>query len=110
MTSAASRVVVVDVEALRALVREEIARGLREHMPANDGGSEYLSSVEVGRLLGVHPRTIAKMVSRDGLPAHRFGAKLLRFKRSEVVAWLEAQAERPGAHEARHRERLRVVK
>lgn len=107
--TAASKVVVVDVEVLRSIVREELVRAMQARTPANEA-PEYLTSADVAELLGVHARTIAKMVARDGLPAHRFGSKLLRFKRSEVVAWLEAQAERPGAHEARHRARLRVVK
>lgn len=104
-----ARVVVVDVDVLRELVRDEVTRALREHAPANDASVEYLTADGVGKLLDVHPRTVAKMVARDGLPAHRFGSKLLRFRRCEILAWLEDQAERPGAHESRHRARLRAV-
>jgi excisionase family DNA binding protein len=60
-------------------------------------GREVLTAESVAEMLEVHVRTVAKLVVRDGLPAHRLGREY-RFNRAEVLAWLEERSTRHGAH------------
>jgi putative molybdopterin biosynthesis protein len=62
--------------------------------------SSLLKSVDVARLLQVHPKHIYRLLAR-GLPAHRVGSEW-RFSREEVLAWSgvpESRAETPAARE-----------
>jgi excisionase family DNA binding protein len=84
-------------------VRAELANA--NHQPT----SEYLTAEQVGEMLGVHSRSVAKYVQREGLPAVRAGAHY-RFRREAVIAWLEERSVKSGAHVTRHVERLRKLK
>lgn len=48
----------------------------------------YVNRTELAAHLSCHPRTVSRMV-REGLPAHTFGRRMLRFRLGEVEAWLE---------------------
>jgi excisionase family DNA binding protein len=89
-------------EVVRAVVREELAN---QRDPAHD----VLTAEQAAQMLAVHVKTVAKLVVRDGLPAHRLGREY-RFHRHEVLAWLEERATRPGAHTSRHGETLRRIR
>ncbi len=97
-------VVVIEAEELRAMIRAEVRAALAERRAGDP--DPWLDANAVAELLGVHPRTVAKLSSREGLPAHRIGAKLLRYRRAEVFAWLEERSRKAGAHADRHRARL----
>ncbi|MCA9651811.1 MAG: helix-turn-helix transcriptional regulator, partial [Myxococcales bacterium] len=51
---------------------------------------ELLTSTEVARLLRVHPKHLYRLL-RQGLPGHRRGRGHWRFRRSEVLAWMDAR-------------------
>ena len=51
-------------------------------------GERWLSVDDVAAYLGVRRGTVYKWVERLGLPARKVG-RLLKFKRSEVDAWVE---------------------
>ena len=51
----------------------------------------YLSRSEVAALWGVNPRTVERLEYDGELTAYRLG-RSVRYKRSEVDAWAEAQA------------------
>lgn len=51
---------------------------------------ELLTSTEVARLLRVHPKHLYRLL-RQGLPGHRVGRGNWKFKREEVLAWLDAR-------------------
>jgi excisionase family DNA binding protein len=72
-------------EQLRALVVDAVREALatRGAEPA-----EWLDAKSAAVLLGVHPRTVAKMAKGGELPSSRVG-RLLRFRRADVVALLE---------------------
>jgi excisionase family DNA binding protein len=55
---------------------------------------EVLTTEQVAKRLGLHPKTVARLVRTEGLPAHRLGGEgrgEYRFKASEVDAWFEAR-------------------
>ena len=50
---------------------------------------ELLNRIEVAALLRVSPRTIDTMVASDAIPSFKVGGSR-RFRRDEVLAWLDA--------------------
>jgi excisionase family DNA binding protein len=81
-----STIVVVSPADLERIVRAAVRAELDG--ARNQPASEWLDAVGVGALLGVHPRSVQKMVKHQGLPAHRLGPKLLRYRRDEVDRWV----------------------
>jgi len=51
---------------------------------------DLLTSVEVARLLRIHPKHLYRLI-RKGLPGLRVGQGNWRFRRQEVIAWFEAR-------------------
>jgi excisionase family DNA binding protein len=82
--------VVISVEQLRALVREELADALAKGGP-QDELHDILDREQAAKLIGVTTRTIPRLVERDGLPTLRRVGKLWRFRRTDVMAWLAAK-------------------
>ena len=68
-------------------------------MPATDQPTEPAHLLEVAvvaRLLGVSPRHVWRMADADDFPRPlAIGAKLKRWPRSVVLAWIEAQSPAP---------------
>lgn len=60
--------------------------------------SRWLSVEDVSVYLGVKSGTVYKWVERNGLPAKKIG-RLLKFRRMDVDAWVEAQSDRRGSGE-----------
>lgn len=52
---------------------------------------EVMTVQEVADLLRVDVKTVRDMFHRRELPGRRVGAKIIRFSRSAVLAWLEGQ-------------------
>lgn len=94
----APRLVLVDRGELAAIVREAVRAELAA---APAAASEYLDATTLAEMLGVARSTVPQLVKREGLPAVRLG-RAYRFRRAEVVAWLEARASRSGTHVTRH--------
>ncbi len=101
-----SSVLVMSPEEARELVRSVIREELQKQPQA---APEVLTAERVGEMLGVHPKTVAKLVTRDRLPARRLGREY-RFKRDEVVSWLEQRAINPGAHTSAHAAKLQTLR
>lgn len=53
--------------------------------PINDN---YIGIEEAADYLGVKVPTIRTWIKSKGMPFHRIGGKLLKFKRSEIDAWV----------------------
>ena len=70
-------------------------------MESNIVGDIYNTTAEIAALLRVTPKTVAKLVKSDGLPASRVGRQL-RFVRRDVAAWVSERGLQPGSHTARH--------
>jgi len=49
-----------------------------------------LDRKEVAALLGCHPETIKRAEQAGKLPAHRFGHRMIRYRREDIDRWLEA--------------------
>lgn len=81
------------VEELEQLVERVVRRELeaRGSAPAANDAPEWLDARQAAQILGVHQRTVRRLVAR-GLP-HLLVGKVYRFKREDVVAWLEAGGE-----------------
>lgn len=69
-------------------VDEAISRGTPPALP------RYLTTREVGDMVGVRPDTVQKWHRRLGLPGYRID-RLLRFRRDEVERWLDGRAADP---------------
>jgi excisionase family DNA binding protein len=50
---------------------------------------------EIAALLGVTPRTISDFAREGRLPAYQFNAKLTRFRRDDVIAFIESAKYHP---------------
>lgn len=88
--SDAKVMIIMGPEALHQLVREAV----REELAARDGEAhapppEWIDAKGAAQLLGVGERTVRKLASNGKLPASKVGEKLLRFRRADVVAYLE---------------------
>jgi excisionase family DNA binding protein len=88
------------VEALREMLAELI----RAQAPAE----ELLDQAEAAALLRVCSKTLSSMVRREGLPCVKVGQQN-RYRRADLLAWLEERAARPRAQGARHGETLRLA-
>jgi excisionase family DNA binding protein len=55
--------------------------------PPGDG--DLLSSSELALMLGVHPKTVARWATDDGLPCIRTIGGHRRYRWSDATAWLE---------------------
>jgi excisionase family DNA binding protein len=80
-------IVTLTTSELRDLIRQVI----REEIGGITQPRRWLSTEQVAEELGVCARSIGTLVSRDKLPAHVIGPRLLRFLWSEVEAWLMAR-------------------
>lgn len=50
-----------------------------------------LTTREVAEMLAVSPDSVLRLWRGGGLPGFRLSTRVLRFRRSEVLAWLETQ-------------------
>ena len=53
----------------------------------------YISIDEAAEYLGVKPATIRIWIKTKGMPSHRVGGKLLKFKKSEIDEWVDKESE-----------------
>ena len=82
-------VIVVSPDDLRMIVKEAVRDALEEHQRRPDHEPlEWLDTAGAAALLGVHPRTVTKAAKAGELPCARIG-KLYRFRRADVIAYLE---------------------
>ena len=88
-------IVTLTLGELAAMVRETSTEAVVA--AALNPPKEVLMLDEVAELLGRHKKTIPTLVKEAGLPAHRISERELRFRRSEVLAWLSAQPSTPPA-------------
>ena len=79
--------VTLTVDELADLVRTQVRLELAQC--AIESAREVLMLKEVAELLGRHPKVVATLVRDKGLPAHYISDREPRFKRAEVLAWLD---------------------
>lgn len=83
--------VTLTVDQLGAVVQAAVLAALAQAGPPQD---EILDTAGVAALLKAHPKTIARWVRTEGLPAYRLGGEErgeYRFKRAEVEKWFAAR-------------------
>lgn len=54
----------------------------------NNQIDNYISIEEAAEYLGVKTATIRSWIKNKGMPSHRVGGKLLKFKKSEIDEWI----------------------
>ena len=65
---------------------------MRTNVPPND--KEYLSQAEAAEFLGFHANTMVKLAGTgEGPPRTKIGPRLVRYRRAELVAWMESRKE-----------------
>ena len=52
---------------------------------------DFVSEVELAKALGVSRRTICRNFQQNGPARIRFGRKVVMYRRTEVLAWLERE-------------------
>ena len=57
----------------------------------NQNNDNYISIEDAAEYLGVKASTIRTWIKVNGMPAHRVGGKLWKFKRSEIDEWVNSQ-------------------
>ncbi|MDQ6661286.1 MAG: helix-turn-helix domain-containing protein [Chloroflexota bacterium] len=63
-------------------------------MPILQSGEEWLSLRQVAEMLGMHPATVRLWADRNELPSRRTSGGHRRFRRSDIEARLQHEAER----------------
>lgn len=88
MSAAQQMIVTLTAAQLAEIVEQSAARAL-EKLVANQQ-SEVMELDECAKLLRRTPDTVmAVLVKKKGLPCHFISDREPRFKRSEVLAWLD---------------------
>jgi excisionase family DNA binding protein len=84
--------VVLTVDELRQVVREELAALLDAK---DQNASEWLTTDDVAKVLGYRRAYVTELARRHGLPCHQpTGPRGRRmFRRSEVEAWAQQRSE-----------------
>lgn len=98
--------VVLTSAELKRLIREAIEEAGGAAPPSR----EFLTAEQLAERLGVCTRSIKTMVSRDSLPTHTVGPRLVRFLWSEVEQWLMARGKNLDGHTAAGSKHLRRVR
>lgn len=75
------------LEAVRAVVRDELGELRRELTTQLASGDEVLTKNAVARFLGVSSKTVLTWIRTRRLPASKIGVEW-RFRRSEVIRWI----------------------
>ena len=78
--------VTLTVDELRALVRDAVRAELGDRAEPE---SEFMTRDQVAELLHVDVRSVTNYVKKRGLPAMKLGGNEWRFRRSEVLKWIE---------------------
>ena len=89
-----------------------VAKAVRDALgstASNADAPEYLTLDQVGELLQACPRTVKNWTKQRGLPFLRVGAEW-RFRRTDLMTWLDQQAATPGAHASKHLGRIGRLK
>lgn len=86
---AITAIVVVSVDELERIVDAAVTRAMGA--PTTSDAGEWLTAAGAAKLLDVHRRTIGKLAQNGELPCSRIG-KLLRFRRCDLITFLESQA------------------
>jgi excisionase family DNA binding protein len=64
-------------------------------VPIEAGETEWLSTQEAARRLGITPRTLYRFIDHGDLPAYRFG-RVIRLRAHEVEKFIESSRIKPG--------------
>lgn len=98
------RIITISADELEQRIEAAVRRVIGVAAPV-----EWLDQGEVAVLLGVARSSVPTLCQRDALPHTRIG-RVYRFKKADVVAWLEQRATEPGRHGGKHGRTLRALK
>jgi excisionase family DNA binding protein len=72
----------------------------RNLIPAGETGNDRLLNVhEVAGWLGLSPGTVYHLASQRRIPVIRLSARCLKFRRSEILAWIETKSQKERKNE-----------
>lgn len=69
--------------------------GISTDVSVSADETEWLSTQEAARRLGITPRTLYRFIDHGDLPAYRFG-RVIRLRAHEVEAFIESSRIKPG--------------
>lgn len=79
-------IVVISIEQLRVIIKEELGK-VALKQTATNAEKSYLSVKELGAYLHLSVPAIYKKVSEDEIPHHSIGSRIL-FEQSEIDQWI----------------------
>jgi excisionase family DNA binding protein len=81
----------LSLQELRSLIRDEMQNAVKQCVPINETQDipTYMNIEETARLLGLAVPSIYGLVHRRQIPHIKKG-RYLKFKRNEIIAWLES--------------------
>lgn len=86
--------VTLTVEQLGELIEKRLESALARRAPTA-GVKEVLTLQEAAEFLGRHPRKVSELIEQGKLPAHYISEREPRFKRTELLAWLDSLPRQP---------------
>lgn len=89
MGDPARNLVVIDVDDLERRIEGAVRRALAAR--SNEPAPEYLTTKQAAELVGVHPRSVIRLVRDEGLPAIKLGDKTMRYDRAAVLEWMRGR-------------------
>ena len=93
--------VLVDEKDLQQMLDTAVERGMRAILDGASPADEILDRNGIAALLGVSPKSLAKMVARHGLPVVTVQGRY-RARRSQIEAWLDQQLASATVRRKRH--------
>ena len=84
----ANPAVILSRAELDELLEGAAERAVRKVLDERGPETEWLDATAVAKMLNIHPRSVQKHTKRSGLPVHKVGLRLFRYRRAEVEAWM----------------------
>lgn len=76
----------LSLDELRSIVRDAVRAEIESHASERD----VMTAKQVAEMLNTHPVVVRRYVRTRDLPANKIGTSY-RFKRADVLEWLEKQ-------------------
>lgn len=92
-----SNLVVLEASELERLLESTVTKAIARLAPSEP--KEVLTLEEAARFIGRSPKSMTSIILERGLPAHYISDREPRFKRAELLAWLDTLPKRPALSE-----------
>lgn len=88
-----SSLVVLEASELERLLESTVTKAIARLAPSPP--KDVLTLEEAAQFIGRSPKLMTRIILEQGLPAHYINEREPRFKRTELLAWLDTLPSRP---------------